>query len=150
MFVNNLVIKSSPTENKTIESYLTELKQTCLDAFEHQAYPFDEIVKKLNVKRNSNRNSIFDTMFIYQNEGNPNFSFENTTTPIYPIEVDIAKFDLSFEVSHQEDTMTFTIELATSLFRKETIISLMDAYHEIILSMLSNDEQEIGKISIHK
>lgn len=148
MFVNNLVIKSSPTENKTIESYLTELKQTCLDAFEHQAYPFDEIVKKLNVKRNSNRNSIFDTMFIYQNEGNPNFSFENTTTPIYPIEVDIAKFDLSFEVVPQEDTMTFTIEYATSLFRKETIISLMDAYHEIILSMLSNDEQEIGKISI--
>ncbi|KJK28119.1 condensation domain-containing protein, partial [Paenibacillus polymyxa] len=49
MFVNTLAIRSYPAAVKTFLDYLKEIKETTLGAFEHQNYPFEELVDKVNV-----------------------------------------------------------------------------------------------------
>ncbi|WP_321163089.1 condensation domain-containing protein, partial [Paenibacillus alvei] len=44
MFVNTLAIRSMPSADKTFRSYLEEMKQLALTAFEHAEYPFEELV----------------------------------------------------------------------------------------------------------
>ena len=51
MFVNNLALRSKIDSNTSVSSYLQQVKDLCLEAFKHQAYPFDELVKALNLKR---------------------------------------------------------------------------------------------------
>ncbi|KAF6577581.1 condensation domain-containing protein, partial [Paenibacillus sp. EKM211P] len=63
MFVNTLAIRSYPAAVKTFLDYLKEIKETTLGAFEHQNYPFEELVDKVNVARDLSRNPLFDTMF---------------------------------------------------------------------------------------
>lgn len=67
MFVNTLAIRTAPMAEKTFLDYITETKETMLKAFEHQEYPFEELVEKLGVKRDLSRNPLFDTMFVLQN-----------------------------------------------------------------------------------
>ena len=70
MFVNTLPLKFHVHFRKTFSEYMEYLKDMCLKAFEHQAYPFNEIVNNLNITRDASRNPLFDVLFTYQNEGN--------------------------------------------------------------------------------
>ena len=46
-----------------------------MNAFKYQTYPFDELLHNLDIKRDTSRNPLFDTMFIYQNNGYPEVNF---------------------------------------------------------------------------
>jgi amino acid adenylation domain-containing protein len=65
MFVNTLPIRLNPRGNKTFIQYMKEVKTLQLEAFDHQQYPFDELVEKLGVTRDTSRNPVFDTLFNY-------------------------------------------------------------------------------------
>ena len=48
LFVNTLALRSNPSGEKTFTAFLQEVKEHTLLAFEHQEYPFEELVKKLD------------------------------------------------------------------------------------------------------
>lgn len=50
MFVNTLALRTRPAGNMTFEEFLKEVRQTALEAYEHQDYPFEELVDKLGVR----------------------------------------------------------------------------------------------------
>ena len=63
MFVNNLPIRTHPNDNLSIIEYLTKVKETTINAFANQDYPFDELIENLNIKRDLNRSPLFDVVF---------------------------------------------------------------------------------------
>ncbi|OMD33819.1 hypothetical protein BSK56_33865, partial [Paenibacillus borealis] len=50
MFVNTLALRNAPSGEKRFMDFLREVKERTLAAFEHQDYPFEELVEKLNVR----------------------------------------------------------------------------------------------------
>ena len=84
IFVNTLAIRSYPASEKTFLSYLNEVKETTLRAFEHQNYPFEQLVDKVQVTRDLSRNPLFDTMFTMQNTENEEFELEGLRLIRYP------------------------------------------------------------------
>ena len=69
MFVNSLPIKVNIQPNTSFIDFVNIVKNICLENYKHQEYPFDELVNDLNIQRDTSRNPLFDTMFIYQNNG---------------------------------------------------------------------------------
>ncbi|KAF6614167.1 AMP-binding protein, partial [Paenibacillus sp. EKM102P] len=63
VFINTLAMRNYPSSDKSFLDYLQEVKEHALRAYEHQDYPFEELVEKLNVTRDTSRNALFDTMF---------------------------------------------------------------------------------------
>ncbi|MCP4146221.1 MAG: hypothetical protein GY757_00595, partial [bacterium] len=63
MFVNTLPMRNYPEEEKTFTAYLKEVKERTLTAYENQEYPFEDLVEKLALPRDTGRNSIFDVAF---------------------------------------------------------------------------------------
>ena len=98
MFVNTLPLKNHIEPNISFEEFLDNVKVKCLKAFEYQDYPFDELVNSLNLPRDTSRSPLFDTMFIYQNNGISSTDFKDIKTSIYIPDTKISKFDLSLEV----------------------------------------------------
>ncbi|PWI59106.1 plipastatin synthetase, partial [Bacillus subtilis] len=62
MFVNTLALRTRPEGGKPFVQYLQEVRETALEAFEHQDYPFEELVDKLELTRDMSRNPVFDAM----------------------------------------------------------------------------------------
>ena len=71
MFVNTVPLKNHIEDSDSFLSLLSGISTNILNDFEYQDYPFENIVNDLNIKI-KNRNPLFDTMFIYQNNLNPN------------------------------------------------------------------------------
>lgn len=79
MFVNSIPMKASINSNLSFANFLKNIKELCLENYKHQEYPFDELVKDLNIQKDTSRNPLFDTMFVYQNNsyGKANFNRNN-------------------------------------------------------------------------
>ena len=58
MFVNTLALRNKVNCVESFRDFVTNVKSLCLSAFENQVYPFDELVKDLNIKKDISRNPI--------------------------------------------------------------------------------------------
>ncbi|MCP5048361.1 MAG: hypothetical protein GY940_14420, partial [bacterium] len=71
MFVNTLAMRNYPEGEKTYHSFLKEVINQSINAFENQDIQFEELVERLNVQRDLSRNPIFDVNMMVQNFSRP-------------------------------------------------------------------------------
>ncbi|MFF2886822.1 amino acid adenylation domain-containing protein [Paenibacillus sp. NPDC057967] len=136
MFVNTVAIRSFPEAYRTIGDYLSELHEDVLRALEHQDYPFEDLVQKLELEQDRSRNPLFDTMFILQNMDR--VAYRSGGIEFEPKEFDpaVSKFDLTLEAGDRDGAIGFVLEYATSLFRRETAQAMIDDYLAIVHAMV--------------
>ena len=148
MFVNTLAIKQDIQSTYKFSDFLGLVKTTCLNAYNHQLYPFDELVKNLNIVRDSSRNPIFDVLFTYESQGIPEYIFDNSPVSYYTPENNTSKFDFSLEVTPTKDGFNLRLEYCTKLFSKKFMENLLDNYHNIINSVIANNDLQIAQIQM--
>nr|MDQ2769406.1 condensation domain-containing protein [Bacteroidota bacterium] len=64
-YVNVLALHTSRASVTDFTGLLAAVRQDTLAAFEHQHYPFDLLVEKLQLRRDLSRNLLFDVMLTY-------------------------------------------------------------------------------------
>ena len=148
MFVNTLAIRKKIHSSKTFKSFLEEVKEKCLNCFEHQNYPFDELIKDLKIERDASKNAIFDTMFTYRNNGKDDFIFNNKKAKYYIPDTNISKFDLSIEIIPENNELTFNLEYCTNLFTKDFIVNMSNHYIELVKNIVNGLETKISDLDI--
>ena len=78
-FVNTLALRTTFEGNETFIDVLNKVKETTLQAYQHQDVPFEQLVDHLNIPRELNRNPIFQVMFTFQNvTQGERFNFKGT------------------------------------------------------------------------
>ena len=148
MFANTLALRNKVDSSLTFKNFVLNVKENLLDSIKHQTYPFNELVKDLNISRDTSRNPLFDTMFTYQNNGYKEIIIENTTAKYYIPDTKISKFDLSIEAVPQNNTIALTFEYATSLFTENFIENMSNHYLNILNSVLNNIDIKLKDIDI--
>ncbi|WP_270168683.1 non-ribosomal peptide synthetase [Paenibacillus sp. SYP-B4298] len=148
MFVNTLVLRNSPAGEKTFLSYLEEVKETTLGAYEHQDYPFEELVEKLQVARDLSRSPLFDTMFSLQNIENKAFALEGLRLTTFPSDYGMSKFDLSFDVMEDDDGLECALEYATALFKQATMERLAKHFVQLVTAIVENPGAKLAAFGI--
>ncbi len=148
MFVNTLALRAKIDSKISFKEFLETVKTNCLNSYKYQTYPFDELVNKLNIKRDTSRNPLFDTMFTYQNNGLKNIEFNNIKSEYYIPDTNISKFDLSLELIPNENGIDISFEYATKLFNEDFIKNLSNHYINILNVILENTDIKIADIDM--
>ncbi len=148
MFVNTLALRNKIDSSLSFSEFSKIIKENCVDSFKNQAYPFDMLVKDLNIKRDVSRNPLFDVMFVYQSNGYPNINFKNTTVDYFIPDNDVSKFDLTLEIVPINDEYSLRFEYCTELFDEDFIKRLSSHYINILNAILENCEVKIADIDM--
>ncbi|HEX3045793.1 MAG TPA: D-alanine--poly(phosphoribitol) ligase subunit DltA, partial [Bacillota bacterium] len=144
MFGNILALRNYPLGGKTFGEFLQEVKSNLLNAYENQDYPFEELVEKLPLRRDTSRNPVFDVVFIKTDDLNipgPKFiplSMEDPTT----------RCDLILSTEERPAGICFSFQYCNKLFLKETIIRLGAYYANILKSIAADPEMKLKSIEI--
>lgn len=147
MFVNTLALKNKIDSSKTFKEFLHDITTTCLEAFEHQAYPFDKLVEKLDTTRDVSRNNpLFDTMFVFQNEGNPITNFNYLKTTYYVPDNNTSKFDFLLEVIPQNNSFKLNLEYCNKIFSKDFMEDFLKHFINIFEVILLNVNIKLSDI----
>ena len=148
MFVNSLPLKIKIDNDLSFNDFIKTIKSKCLESYHYQEYPFDELVKKLKIPRDTSRNPLFDTMFIYQNNGYLPVNFDGISAKYYIPDLKISKFDLSLEIVPSDDVFNISFEYATKLFDEGFIKNMSTHYINIVNSLLDNNDIKISDICV--
>lgn len=148
MFVNTIALRMKLNSSDSFKTFLQYVTSKGLAAFEHQTYPFDELLKKLNITRDTSRNPLFDTMFIYQNNGTPEVSLDGLQATHYIPDNHTSKFDFSLEVIPSGDTLKLNLEYCTKLFDHDFMQDFLEHYLHILEIVLQDTSISIAKIDM--
>jgi amino acid adenylation domain-containing protein len=148
MFVNTLPLRNYPLGKKTFNTFLQEIKTRTLEAFENQDYPFEELVEKAAVKRDTSRNPLFDVMFAMQNIGIEEVEIPGLKLQPYQYENNTSKFDLMLQAAAGEDNLLFTFEYSTNLFKDAAIQRFVTYFKKVISDILENPLVKLSEIEI--
>ena len=122
------------------------MKEQILSDISNQPYPFDMLIKKLNIKVDNSRNPMFDVMFTYQNKEENTVQLSGKSVNVLELDNNISKFNLSIEVKPKMHTIN--VEYCTKLFKKETIENLFEHYLYMLTDIIENVDAKIKDIDI--
>jgi amino acid adenylation domain-containing protein len=146
-FINTLPLRIDLGGNPSFEELLARVKQTALEAFEHQDVPFEKLVEELKPER-SNRIPFFQVMFQFQHEARKSVSVNGLTFTTEAVKIETAKVDLSLGAYQRDGVLKFHIEYSTDLFDEETIQSLSGRFEVLLQSIVSTPNVSIGDLAV--
>ncbi|WP_293655788.1 non-ribosomal peptide synthetase, partial [uncultured Paenibacillus sp.] len=148
MFVNTLPLRLAPRGDLELHSYIGEVGDRLLDAFEHGMYPLEDLMEKLNVPRDASRHPLFDTLFILQNI--EEFSFADTELHVRQLNAGTRepKFDMTWGAVETSDGLSVTVEYNRSLFLPGTIERMLAHYEHILRQMAEQEASRIRDIEL--
>ncbi|RPE04903.1 non-ribosomal peptide synthetase, partial [Paenibacillus polymyxa] len=148
MFVGTLALRNYPTAEHTFRSYVEEVKVQALQAYEHQDYPFEELVEKLNVKRDMSRHPLFDTMFTLQTTEEGELQLADLSFRPYGLEQTPAKFDFTLEAREEEAGIQFGLQYATALYQRETVERMTRHFIRLAEAVAANPDAKLGELEL--
>ncbi|TPG68111.1 amino acid adenylation domain-containing protein [Brevibacillus laterosporus] len=148
MFVNTLALRNKPAADKSFRAFVTEVKENLLNAYEHQDYPLEELIDKLNLRRDLSRNPLFDTTFAVQNIAFAKQNLPGLTVSHYAYPYKVAKFDMTVQVAELDSELVFDWEYSTSLYKRETIERMAEHLTQIISEAVLDPDRSIAQIDM--
>ena len=141
LYLNTLAIRSELRSNQTFLELLYALETTLINAYQHQEYPFDELINKLNLKRDASRSALFDVMVVLQSQGQlKSLSRQKNIAGLqlesFPFNRKTSRFDLSLTFTEQED-LELEIEFNKDLY-EGTWVENIGQHLETVLTHLTD------------
>ncbi len=148
-YINTLALRTRFDGAGTFTDLLYQIKEITLGAYEHQLYPYDELVEALKLPRNINRNPLFDVMVVLQNsmEQDAEFTLNNLQTSLYEEgEYRVAKFDINFIFSESKGGLDLFLEYNTDIYSTEQMQRMLNHFVNIVSEVIQDSKQKLLKI----
>ncbi|QHI35405.1 Tyrocidine synthase 3 [Kordia antarctica] len=151
-YVNTLALKNKIIPTESFYNFYKKVAASTLTAFNHQAYPFDQLIEDLNVKRDLSRNPLYDVMLVVQNAG------EDETEPEITVEPDFAdkifhhrdtksKFDIQITFQEKGEHLYFFITYNTTLYEETEMRLLLIHFKKLVSEVLTKPNKAIGELT---
>ncbi|MCP5108979.1 MAG: non-ribosomal peptide synthetase, partial [bacterium] len=151
MFINMLALRNHPGDQKDFTLFLREVKQTVLDAFDHQDYQFEDLVDKVLSERDSRRNPLVDVVYSFGDDNPGTAAADQPDEPfLEPLFQDNEpiKFDMVVVGQDTGRDMYLTIVYCTKLFKEESIQRFIGYWREIVSAVAGNAAVLLEDINI--
>ncbi|MCR3759888.1 hypothetical protein KYB31_13010 [Clostridium felsineum] len=148
MFVNTLALRNFPMGEKSFIQFFNEVKNNSLEAFQNETYQFDELVSKLNLNNDHNKNALFNVMFAMQNMRTPEIKVDDMILTPYNFQDKTSRVDFELEVSEDDKDLIFRFGYCTKLFKRDTIKKISDDYFKLLDIVINNPKIKIKDIEL--
>ena len=145
LFVNTLALRTDLSGRPTFRQLLGRVKQVTLDAYSHQAVPFETIVRELQPDRDLSRQPVLQTMMALQNYPEERLDLPGLTWTWLDIDRTTAHFDLVLHLYEQAGVMRGMFAYASDLFDERTIARMAEAFRVLLDAVTRNPD-----ISLHR
>ncbi len=152
-YVNTLAFRTQFSEEDSYLELLAKVRTVTLETFEHQVYPFDELVNDLKLERNLGRNPLFDAFVIMHN--NQDIQKPGETDNLTGIEVSlygeettvVSWFDVLFDFLEVDGAIRVNLGYNTDIFSKATAIQLGKHFEQLMRAVTEAPDRSINELN---
>lgn len=147
-FINLIAIRIKAEETSDFLSILKAVRENCIHAYENQEYPFQSLLKKLDVKLD-NENALFNVLFAFHS--NLKSSYIGTKDwEITEGEYDInsATYDITLDSEETEKGITFNLSYSTELYDRAYIERFAQNYCKLVKEVIRNPKVMVHELTL--
>ena len=148
LFVNTLVLRSRLTGKSSFADFLTAVRETVLEAFEHQEVPFETLVREMRPERSLSISPLFQVFFNFRNLPRASVLAEGVRIEKLGLDTGISQFELTLEVAETAGGLSCTAVYNADLFDSGTIVRLLGCYETLLQGLAHNPERAISMIPL--
>ena len=150
-YVNTLIARTRVQGENSFRQLLEQVRRVTLEAYEHQAYPFDELIDNLEMQRDKSRNLLFDVMIVLQDTsgsyGSQPEALEDLTVSGYEgAKYPSSKFDLLFTFAEVETGIRVNMEYNSDLFVQQTVVRIGEHLEQLLNAVLREPDARIDRL----
>ncbi|MFD0690813.1 non-ribosomal peptide synthetase [Actinomadura fibrosa] len=170
-FVNTLVLRTDLSADPAFTEVLARVRETSLDAYQHQDVPFERLVEELDPHRSLARHPLFQVMFTLQNNARAVLDLGTVTAGRLPGETGgkdetdetgdrtpggpaTAKFDLDVVVSEAFDRdgapagIRGSLVGTADLFERGTVEDLADRWIRVLGLVAAEPATRVSQVEV--
>ncbi|OMD35442.1 hypothetical protein BSK56_32975, partial [Paenibacillus borealis] len=148
LFANTLVLRTDLSGTTDFRQLLRKVRESCLEAYDHQDVPFEKLVEILQPVRNPMYSPLFQVMFILQNNELPAIRLDHILTEPVQYDQGIAKFDLTLTFEETASGLEGNFEYNTDLFHPDTINRMAGYFQDLLHAVTAHPDWNIHTLSI--
>ncbi|MFC9757996.1 non-ribosomal peptide synthase/polyketide synthase [Streptomyces sp. NPDC056921] len=153
-FLNTLVLRTDTSGDPTFRELLGRVRRADLEAYEHQAVPFERLVEALNPARSPARHPLFQVMLSFRNNDRQELSLRGLTIEPVQVQLPTAKFDLSFSLTErfgaagEPDGVSGEVQYAAALFDEETVQGLAARLLQVLDQAVGDPDRPLSALDV--
>jgi len=147
-FVNMLPLCARLVPEQGFRELLRQTRKTTLEAYEHQDLPFEKLVDELRIERDLSRTPLFQTVFVLQNASDGLSRLAGREIGMFPVDIGVAKFDLTLDLTEGTDCASGCFEYRTDLFDDDRIERMQQHYLVLLQSISDNVDTPLSDLQI--
>jgi amino acid adenylation domain-containing protein len=147
-FVNMLPLRDRVKADMPFDAFLNQIRETVLEAYEHQGFPFDRLVEELDLRRDMSRSPLFDAIVVLQNRRETEFSLEGIDIKPQSREFPVSRFDLTFYFEETTGDLIISIQYNTNLFHQDRISRMTAHLNTLFQSILADEKTPLNQLNI--
>lgn len=142
-YVNTLPLRLKLQDSWSIDDLLQRVRQTTLAAFEHQAYPFADLVRELAIQRDLSRSPLFDVLLTLQNatDATEMPRMRNLTATPYSTTAESCKFDWDIDIRPLGNERRITVAFDKNLYSRNRMDRML-GHLVAILDLICQDSTQ--------
>lgn len=149
-FINILVLRANVGGDPTFRQLVERVRDTALDAHQHQELTLDKIVEAVQPARDLSRHPLFQVMFVVQNTPQtainvPGFELTSLGDMESPL---TAKFELTVPLWMTERGFEGQISFNTDLFTEATVRRMADHYLMLLDEALDRPNAPLSQLKM--
>ncbi|WP_079044175.1 non-ribosomal peptide synthetase [Streptomyces anulatus] len=154
LFVNTLVLRNDVAGDPTFQQLLGRVREADLSAYAHQDVPFEVLVETLKPERSLSRHPLFQVLLNFENTPEMRLDFPGVRARPHPVDVGVAKFDLSFSVgeTYTEDGrpagISGRLTYCGDLYDRSTAQDVSARFARLLESVAADPAQRVGALDL--
>ncbi|MDI1456916.1 condensation domain-containing protein, partial [Streptomyces sp. ATE26] len=148
-FANTVVLRGEVDERATVDRFVETMRTTVLDAFAHDAVPFDRVVEELAPPRDPSRTPLVQALVVQQSALPVPPHAGGVRLAEHPLPRPAARFDLVLEFAPDADGgCVLTAEFNTDLFDAATVARMTAHLHRLLEGMADGPGRTLAELSM--
>ncbi|HEY0738584.1 MAG TPA: amino acid adenylation domain-containing protein, partial [Herpetosiphonaceae bacterium] len=147
-FANTLVVRSDLSGDPCFGELLGQVRETMLNAYDHQDLPFEKLVEVLQPERDLHHSPLFQVMFVMQQAPLPPIQLQHLTVSMIDLDPATAKFDLLLALSEKEQGLEAVLEYRADRLTATMITRLAEHYQTLLHSIVASPSARLSELKL--
>ncbi|TQN27790.1 non-ribosomal peptide synthase protein (TIGR01720 family)/amino acid adenylation domain-containing protein [Haloactinospora alba] len=147
-FTNTVALRTRVDETETAARLLDRVRDTLLEAFEHDDVPFDSVVDAIAPERDPSRPTLVQALVSLQNAPREEVDIAGLAITDHPLTRRHSLFDLSLDVTADGEDLLGAVEYDTDLFDPATIDRFAEHVQTVLRAWTRDPEAPLRTLDL--
>ncbi|MFF3767605.1 MupA/Atu3671 family FMN-dependent luciferase-like monooxygenase [Streptomyces sp. NPDC001922] len=146
-FVNTLALRLDLSGDPDFGTLLRRVRGVALDAYDHAAVPFEDVVRALGPSRGTDRTPVFQVMAEFESEEPFRFDLPGVRATALEAGPDKALTDLTVYFTDRAEGIRCHIEYNTDLFDAAAVDGFFDCFHGVLTAAVDAPDTPLSRLT---